>query len=658
MEGYTKKRPVVGFMTGNFHHEHPKLLVSALWKHLKNMDIDLHMYLGSDPSAFMGDYVTKDVGFDHHYYSLYSYSHFEDLDLLVIGFGGLTMPQDPIRITDFVSRIPDIPIILLGNAGKIPDTVHILIDNYHGQKQAICHLIEEHGCERIVYVSGPKGNDDAEKRRKAYEDALKEHGIPIREELIVQGNFSNRVDSLIEECLKHTGKPDAVVAANDSMAESAYRVIQKMGWKVGEDVAVTGFDNLPATRFFQPALTTVTQDYEKLGLEIAGQVKRFLSGEGFSDVLIPAHLVERQSCGCRADKDKAALERLWEEDRRNILRGQAQIQNNQIRFMLCSLVLRNLLMQSVNMESFLRKLGEQLALVGTKSSYLCLLDEPLRLLSNEMVVPPEARLFLCQKGSDVCVYKKEEAPVIGRRGLRRYIESEESSRFADFILFYQENQYGMLCVEIDPDDVLFYHTLSLEIGSGLRYLQIALEEKAARDSLAEKNQILDYTASHDELTGLYNRAGVMSRIFPYIREHGEMGRFVAVMADLDHLKQINDTFGHGEGDSAIQTAADVLRAAMPKGSPIGRSGGDEFTGVFFLDSSKDEETFLRTIKRSCEAYNLSSGKPYYVGISVGCRKFEAGEEKDILAVLKDADRALYQAKKSRRKSVLREEGVS
>ena len=166
---------------------------------------------------------------------------------------------------------------------------------------------------------------------------------------------------------------------------------------------------------------------------------------------------------------------------------------------------------------------------------------------------------------------------------------------------------------------------------------------------------MDYSASHDELTGLHNRIGVMRQISRFLADEPYGKSYVAVMSDLDHLKQINDNFGHGEGDYAIKTAASILKRAMPSGMPLGRTGGDEFTGLFEVSGNFNEESFKGKIRALCEEENANNGKRYYVDLSVGCCTFKRDPITDIILCLKQADTGLYKAKENRRATVLREE---
>ena len=201
--------------------------------------------------------------------------------------------------------------------------------------------------------------------------------------------------------------------------------------------------------------------------------------------------------------------------------------------------------------------------------------------------------------------------------------------------------------------MIFCYALSLEIGTALRYLFLALEQQEGRAALEEKNSILDYSASHDALTGLYNRAGLMQQIYSFIRSHGKDSLYVAVMADLDHLKHVNDTFGHSMGDTAIKAAADLLLSALPPERQLGRTGGDEFSAVFLADDEHSIDKFRQELTRVCDEFNDSSGLPFYEGISVGCLAFTGESAGSLPELLKETDKLMYEAKKYRRENVIR-----
>ena len=128
-----------------------------------------------------------------------------------------------------------------------------------------------------------------------------------------------------------------------------------------------------------------------------------------------------------------------------------------------------------------------------------------------------------------------------------------------------------------------------------------------------------------------------------------------VFGDLYHLKEINDQYGHAEGDYAIIQCARVLNSNCGKDDLVGRIGGDEFIMMIASDE-KDFETQIRNnIKNAFAELNESSGKPFYVEASIGVKAFVCEEEFDFSGILQQSDKVMYESKKKRRASVLREE---
>ena len=90
--------------------------------------------------------------------------------------------------------------------------------------------------------------------------------------------------------------------------------------------------------------------------------------------------------------------------------------------------------------------------------------------------------------------------------------------------------------------------------------------------------------------------------------------------------------------------ADILREAAGPRSPLGRTGGDEYMGVFAVGSEEKIAAVKQRVKDRCEEYNRNSGKPYYLEISLGFYAFEAEEYTELSAVMEKADERLYEAK--------------
>lgn len=643
-----RSRTVVGVMTGSFHTDYSSLVVSSICDALKDMDVDICLFQGLDASRFLNVDNYVDTGFDDHYYAQFEYAHFCCPDLLVVSYCTISGVSNPLPLEEFLSRLPKVPTILLEVEADLPNCTCITVDNYGGMHSCVEHLIEEHGCRRILYLSGPAGVPDAAQRLLAWRDAMAEHGLPATEDMVAFGDFTIQVSGAVENLLDHCPHPDAIVCANDDMAEAVYRVLRRRGLEPGRDVAVTGFDD--TANGLSPSLTSVSQNLDQVGAELARCVRSALTGNMPDNVRVPAQVFFRASCGCPDAKQDPARRIGASAVPVDSLRVKQMKQDH----MLSVLMLRSLLLEHVDEETFFHTLGSLLWSLNTSHSRLALLPRQTTVdRSRSKVVPDSLQLMMEQDGPQVRCYPLRTAPCTA--ALEPFPPEPGQNRpcTAFFPLFYGSTHYGVFMVELEQENMLFYYTLSLEIGTGLRYLALSLAKQEAQADLEEKNQILKFSASHDALTGLYNRAGFISQAIELLRTQGVGTPCAVIMADLDHLKQINDTFGHHAGDKAICTVAETLARALPADSPLGRTGGDEFTALMLLQDGYSVEEFQQRIRQDVEHYNGMSTLPWYLGISVGCSAFVYSNPSQLSEELEKADQQLYQAKALRRSSVIR-----
>lgn len=648
------KRPLIGIMAGNFHKDYCRRVVYELCHELESYDIDIKLYMGLSTEHFINTYKIKDNGFDYHYQSLFGYSHYDEPDLLIISYGTIT--ADPSREAQkaFLKKLPDVPYIFLENNTGLSDCIEINIDNYSGMYELVNHLIREHGYRHITFLSGPADVKDAAIRLQAFRQVMQEHDLTVEPGQIVYSDFSEDSDEKVKQLLAANPDTEAIVCANDDMAISAYRVLRKQGKVVGRDIAVTGFDDISLAHCMEPPLTSIRQDYKGLAVAAIRQALSILNGKNAYSKVLSAKPVFRMSCGC-SPASGTFLEGQIAEEHHNMMDSYRRMQKLEMDNLMNTLTLRNILVEPMQMQLFFNTLGEQLAELKTVRSYIALLPQPVKLENkNCMNLYDELCLCLYQEHENIQAWNTENAGHYYYGDFRqKFSHSEHSTVMAAFLLFYGQYHYGIFCVELEPEQFLFYFTLSLEIGTGLRYLYLALAEQDTLRTLAEKNEYLDYTATHDGLTDLYNRIGIMNRFDALAHGQNASCYFAAVMADLDHLKQINDTFGHGEGDFAIKKAAKILFEALPEGASAGRSGGDEFICVFAIHESSDISCFSQRVRTLCDNFNAKGQKPYYINISLGCYEFSPIQLQDIDIILKRADNLLYEAKKERRKNVIR-----
>lgn len=152
-----------------------------------------------------------------------------------------------------------------------------------------------------------------------------------------------------------------------------------------------------------------------------------------------------------------------------------------------------------------------------------------------------------------------------------------------------------------------------------------------------------YLAEHDNLTSLPNRHALQKYIRKHILNNGELSAFLFI--DLDDFKPINDQFGHNIGDQVLKTTAQRIQRIIRRDDFAARIGGDEFSIVMHHIKTLDdaEELARRLVKEVCIPINNAN-----ISIDISCSigiKCIGSHDQDIDAIIKDADNAMYRAKR-------------
>jgi LacI family transcriptional regulator len=184
---------------------------------------------------------------------------------------------------------------------------YIAVDNYHGEYEATEYLLQS-GYRDIAILCGPHWMPVSHDRLAGYQAALQDWGIPIHSEWIVPGlGFDETTGRYaMRTLLKADPMPQVVLAASDRIAFGAMAALDEAGLHVPGDIAIVGFDDIPATANFRPPLTTVRQPLEYMGQMAAEHLWDLISGR--TDELLQAtvktELVIRASCGTAACTDE------------------------------------------------------------------------------------------------------------------------------------------------------------------------------------------------------------------------------------------------------------------------------------------------------------------------------------------------------------------
>jgi len=157
----------------------------------------------------------------------------------------------------------------------------------------------------------------------------------------------------------------------------------------------------------------------------------------------------------------------------------------------------------------------------------------------------------------------------------------------------------------------------------------------------------------DDLTGLYNRRGFADLGEQYLKLARRTARGVTmVFLDLDRFKTINDSLGHHVGDRALMKVADILRATFRRSDIVARLGGDEFAVLALEASGESAELLLDRLRERFREFNRTSREPYQLAVSIGMSRHDGDSRIRLEDLLAEADNAMYQEKRGRRRAVL------
>jgi len=203
------------------------------------------------------------------------------------------------RISKLAASVP--VVTLAGRPGR--GYMCVRCDNEAGMRALVRHLIHDHGYRSLAYLSGRSDSPDNLARARVIAEEARTAGVELHGGPAWQGNYSAAGGAKVIDSLLDGGHklPRAIVCANDQTALGAMHALGRRGVKVPDEVAVTGFDDVPVARHLHPALTTIRQPMQELGaMAFDVLYARISTGKSEADVVLPVKLVLRVSCGCKS----------------------------------------------------------------------------------------------------------------------------------------------------------------------------------------------------------------------------------------------------------------------------------------------------------------------------------------------------------------------
>ena len=258
--------------------------------------------------------------------------------------------------------------------------------------------------------------------------------------------------------------------------------------------------------------------------------------------------------------------------------------------------------------------------------------------------------------SGVCIYINDAyAKTFGYTNPERLIG-------ASWEMFYFEDELLRLKEKIMPavwrDGSWRGEALGLKVNGGTFPLEISISSvtggglvHVVRDITERKKleETLRNSSLKDDLTGLFNRRGLLKQAAPYFDfARRQREKLLLLFIDLDGMKRINDEFGHNEGDNALINTAAILNRSFRSSDIVARLGGDEFT-VLVTDLSASKEEAINRLNENLKAYNASETRGHKLAFSIGVATLEPETMTCFEELLEQADQAMYEEKRMKRR---------
>lgn len=201
------------------------------------------------------------------------------------------------------------PVLVFGSSGH-PKEHAVGTKDGEASCRVIEHLVAL-GHERIAHISyAPLVYLPARKRFEGYRSALKKAKLPFNRKLLAEGDFScESGHAAMETILGSDARPTALFAGNDTIAMGAMAALREAGLAIPGDIAVVGYDDLPAAAFTNPPLTTVRSHAIEQGRRLGEALMTLLDGEEVRSQLdiVPLELIVRASCGAEMAAKKGSV---------------------------------------------------------------------------------------------------------------------------------------------------------------------------------------------------------------------------------------------------------------------------------------------------------------------------------------------------------------
>ena len=567
--------------------------------------------------------------------------NFDDFSGVIFVSG--TYPSDDLlnQITEILRTNCSCPIIDINQKHSFAPSVEL--DNDSATGQITEHLVGTHHYKRICYLGNTLEPRFSNRRKEAYSKVMAIHNLPVTEADIYECTYD---ETEIAASLTHflsAGKPDAIVCYNDRMALTLLVELLNRGYRIPEDIALTGSDMLEEGQAMNPSLTSVTFPIKELGGNAVEQLLLAIRGEHPEEIsVIKAVPHIGGSCGCHSTYERNPFYFQHSVNQKVAQMEDAIMDNIHMSSSLQGIVDLN---EGMNLlEQFMPQIP------GCKDLYLCLypdwdsISTHIRTITaSEDEDTPDTDTMLLKfaykngKRLQECTFAKQST-------LPDYLFDTNASAYIFSPLYFGEKEFGYVAMSYQGEQMSYplnFFSWLMNVSSMLRNIS----ENKRTGLLVNR---LEEIYMKDEMTGLYNRHGyklLSEELLEKIKSTNST--LSAFVFDLDGLKVINDTYGHSEGDFAICVLCRALESAIKEGDICARLGGDEFYLLSANYTKEEAYALIYQVNHYLENYNRIHTKQYLLSVSSGFALEQMTPSFELQNLFEQADKEMYLQKKDK-----------
>lgn len=560
--------------------------------------------------------------------SVYKAINFDILDALVIDANCF---YDKNLIDELVSAAKEknLPVVVLNEER---DGCFCITKDYRNTyKTLIGHIIKDHSVRNTVFVAGVKGEKDSETRLQCYKEVLEENGIPFDEKNVYYGDYWNvPVYEAVDQIVKN-GKPDAIICVNDSSAIDVCDKLKSYGFRVPEDILVTGFDGIQSASFYTPQISTCCED-------IAGLARNCMTliDKSINEKCQPFNIIEEysvnisESCGCKISDDKSFREQA--ASLFHMLTTANQHENTLYSW-------ADHVFESTDIGIIGKRLHDNIlpgSIVCINGNFLSMVRKgektnPETPFSQKMIVISAKDETYKNQSQDI--FPLEELyPKINETIDQECMFVFQSIYVADKVCGYYAKKTTNIVEEANKIHRL---TRIINIAFGTLVSHIEQDHMISR---------MEDMQNRDSLTELLNLKGLVKRM-KELDSFARKRRVAVSIYSIPQYKYIYETFGIHDIEEAVTLVSESLQLANPANSIIARIADDEFAVINIESPDVDMGAVINAATsiffNNTENYNKTQIKDYYVEVNCGCTVAEPGWESDIQTLLKVASGEMY-----------------